>query len=138
MKNVVKQIRKIPLLVFCMLLYSLAITAQTEVIAKGVVVDENNEPIIGANIAVKGNKSIGTIADLDGNFQLKVPSSNSILVVSFIGMTTKEVKVETAKSIKIVLQADNVQLQEVVVVGFGQQKKASVVGAIAQTNSKAL
>jgi hypothetical protein len=53
-------------------------------------------------------------------------------------MTTKEVKVETAKSIKIVLQADNVQLQEVVVVGFGQQKKASVVGAIAQTNSKAL
>jgi hypothetical protein len=103
MKNVVKQIRKIPLLVFCMLLYSLAITAQTEVIAKGVVVDENNEPIIGANIAVKGNKSIGTIADLDGNFQLKVPSSNSILVVSFIGMTTKEVKVETAKSIKIVL-----------------------------------
>ncbi|HPW71546.1 MAG TPA: carboxypeptidase-like regulatory domain-containing protein, partial [Bacteroides graminisolvens] len=120
-----------------MLLYSLAITAQTEVIAKGVVVDENNEPIIGANIAVKGNKSIGIIADLDGNFQLKVPSSNSILVVSFIGMTTKEVKVETAKSIKIVLQADNVQLQEVVV-GFGQQKKASVVGAIAQTNSKAL
>lgn len=138
MKNVVKQIRKIPLLVLCMLLYSLAITAQTEVIAKGVVVDENNEPIIGANIAVKGNKSVGTIADLDGNFQLKVPSSNSILVVSFIGMTTKEVKVGTAKSIKIVLQADNVQLQEVVVVGFGQQKKASVVGAIAQTNSKAL
>lgn len=138
MKNVVKQIRKIPLLVFCMLLYSLAITAQTGVIAKGAVVDEHNEPIIGANITVKGNTSIGTIADLDGNFQLKVPGSNTILVVSFIGMTTKEVKVGTAKFIKIVLQTDNVQLQEVVVVGFGQQKKASVVGAISQTNSKTL
>lgn len=138
MKNVVKQIRKIPLLILCTLLYSLGSVAQNGILAKGIVLDEHNEPVIGANIMVKGNKSIGTIADIDGNFQLLVPNSNSILVISFIGMTSKEIRVGNSKFIKIILQTDNVQLDEVVVVGYGQQKKASVVGAITQTSGKML
>lgn len=138
MKNVKKQIQSIPLLILCMLLYSLSSVAQNGVLAKGIILDEHNEPVIGANITVRGNKSIGTIADIDGNFQLSVPSSNSVLVISFIGMTPKEIRVGNSKFIKVILQADNVQLQEVVVVGYGQQKKESVVGAITQTTGKVL
>ncbi len=138
MKNTVKLIQRIPFLVLCMLLYSLTITAQNNVLIRGTVLDDNNEPIIGANISVKGNNSIGTIVDIDGNFQLSVPGPNSVIVVSFIGMLTKEIKVGNNKTFKVVLQPDNVQLEEVVVVGYGQQKKASVVGAITQTSGREL
>ena len=69
---------------------------------------------------------------------MAVPNDNVTLVVSFIGMKSQEVKATAQKSIRVVLEDDSQQLEEVVVVGFGQQKKASVVGAIAQTNSKAL
>ncbi len=138
MKNAVKLIQRIPFLVLCMLFYSLTITAQNRVLIKGTVLDENNDPIIGANIMLKGNNSIGTIADIDGNFQLTVPSESSVIVVSFIGMLSKEIKVGNNKSIRVVLQADNVVLEEVIVVGYGQQKKASVVGAITQTSGQVL
>ncbi len=138
MKNVKKQFQKIPYLFLCIWLYSLAITAQNGISVRGIVLDEDNEPVIGANITLKGDKSIGTITDIEGNFQLTVPGSNSILVVSFIGMTSQEVKAEAGKTMKIVLQSDNLQLDEVVIVGYGEQKKASIVGAIAQTNAKTL
>lgn len=122
----------------CALFFCLTILAQNNVVIKGLVVDENNEPVIGANITLKGNKAVGTIADVDGNFQLSVPDYNVVLEVSFIGMTTKEVKVSKRMPIRIVLSSDNVQLEEVVVVGFGQQKKESVIGSISQTTSKDL
>ncbi len=138
MKNTVKLIQRIPFLVLCMLFYSLTITAQNKVLVKGIVLDDNNEPIIGANITLKGDNSIGTIADIDGNFQITVPSVNSVIVVSFIGMLPKELKVGSNRTLKVVLQPDNVQLEEVVVVGYGQQKKASVVGAITQTTGQVL
>ena len=87
---------------------------------------------------MKGNTSIGTISDIDGNFTLAVPNDNVTLVVSFIGMKSQEVIATAQKPIKVILEDDSQQLEEVVVVGFGQQKKASVIGAIAQTNSKTL
>lgn len=127
-----------PLCLLCALFFCLTILAQNNVVIKGLVVDENNEPVIGANITLKGNKAVGTIADVDGNFQLSVPDYNVVLEVSFIGMTTKEVKVGKRMPIRIVLSSDNVQLEEVVVVGFGQQKKESVIGSISQTTSKDL
>lgn len=139
MKNVKKQFLKIPYLLVLLLL-----TCFTEAFAQhgfstgGTVVDSNGETIIGATITVKGSKSAGAITDLDGNFQINVPSENSVLVVSYIGMTSKEVKVAGKKSLKVTLQDNNTQLGEVVVVGYGQQKKASVVGAITQTTGKAL
>ena len=138
MKNVTKKIQKSPYLFFLLLLSCLPTLAQNGVTVKGTVLDGNGETVIGASIVVKGNNSIGTISDIDGNFTLAVPHDNVTLVVSFIGMTTQEVKATAQKPIRVVLEDDSQQLEEVVVVGFGQQKKASVVGAIAQTNSKAL
>ena len=138
MKNVTKKIQKIPYLLVLLLLSCLPTLAQNGVTVKGTVVDGTGETVIGASIVVKGNTSIGTISDIDGNFTLAVPNDNVTLVVSFIGMKSQEVKATAQKPIRVVLEDDSQQLDEVVVVGFGQQKKASVVGAIAQTNSKTL
>ena len=104
----------------------------------GTVVDSHGEAIIGASVALKGSKTVGTITDLDGNFKLTVPNDKAALVVSFIGMTPQEVKVAGKKIIKVTLADDNIHLDEVVVVGYGQQKKASIVGSIAQTSGKTL
>ena len=104
---------------------------------KGTVVDANGEALIGASVVVKGNTSNGTVTDFDGNFSLSVPSENSTIVVSYVGMNTRELKVGKQRSFKVTL-SDNTQLSEVVVVGFGQQKKASVVGAITQTTGEVL
>ena len=138
MKNVTKKTKKIPYLLVLLLLSCLPTLAQNGVTVKGTVLDGTGETVIGASIVVKGNTSIGTISDIDGNFTLAVPSDNVTLVVSFIGMKSQEVKATVQKPIKVILEDDSQQLEEVVVVGFGQQKKASVVGAIAQTNSKTL
>ena len=104
---------------------------------KGSVVDNAGEPLIGASVVVKGNAGQGTVTDFDGHFQLSVPSEKAILVVSYVGMNTKELKVGSERTFNVVL-TDNTQLTEVVVVGFGQQKKASVVGAITQTTGEVL
>ena len=107
-------------------------------VVKGRVVDSHGESIIGASVVQKNNPKQGVISDLEGNFQLEVSSRNAVIVVSYIGMRTAEVKVQPGKFLKVTLEDDNTALDEVVVVGFGQQKKASVVGAIAQTDSKVL
>ena len=138
MKNVKLQIQKIPCLVLFMLLGCLTAYAQSGITVRGTVVDSKGEVIIGASVAVKGNKTVGTITDLDGNFKLNVPNDKAVLVISFICMTPQEVRIKKKKMIKVTLADDNVQLDEVVVVGYGQQKKASVVGAISQTDAKTL
>ena len=112
--------------------------AQKSITVRGTVFDSTGETVIGASVVVKGNTSIGTISDIDGNFVLTVPNENTILVISFVGMKSQEVKATSNKLIKVTLEDDSQQLQEVVVVGYGQQKKASVVGAITQTTGKVL
>ena len=112
--------------------------AQNGVVVKGKVLDANDEPLIGAAIVLKGNTNVGTVADFDGNFTLEVPNRNSVLTVSYLGMTPQDVKVNGRTMIVVVLREDTEVLDEVVVVGYGQQKKASVVGAITQTSSKVL
>ena len=138
MKNVTKQIKKIHYLILLLLLSCLPTLAQNGVTVKGTVVDGNGETVIGASVVVKNNNSIGTISDIDGNFTLVVPNDKVTLVVSFIGMKSQEVKIAGQKTLKITLEDDSQQLEEVVVVGYGQQKKASVVGAITQTSAKVL
>lgn len=138
MENVKEQIQK-KLCLFLLLLFNCVILwAQNELTIKGVVIDENSEPITGATITVKGNNSIGTITNIDGEFALKISNPNSILVVSFIGMVSQEIKTNGTNRLKITLRDDAQQLDEVVVVGYGQQKKVSVVGAITQTSGKVL
>ena len=138
MKTVLKTNQKIPLLFLLMLFNCMLVMAQGGMAIKGVVVDYNDEPITGATVTVKGNSSIGTITNMDGDFALTVPSAKSVLVVSFIGMIPQEVKLNGNNRLKVVLVDDTQQLEEVVVVGYGQQKKVSVVGAITQTTGKVL
>lgn len=96
---------------------------------KGTIVDASGEPIIGANVVVKGTAN-GTITDIDGNFALDVPEG-SVLLVSYIGYVNQEVKVDKQKILSIVLREDSKALEEVVVVGYLSQKKASLTGAVA-------
>ena len=104
---------------------------------KGNLVDGAGEPLIGATVKVKGNASLGTITDFDGNFVMDVPSESSTLVVTYVGMKNKEVKVGKRRTFNLTLEDDNA-IGEVVVVGYGQQKKASIVGSITQTTGKTL
>lgn len=138
MKNVRFRIQKIPYLFLLMLFSCVTAMAQQGITVKGTVFDSTGETVIGASVVVKGNTSIGTISDIDGNFVLTVPSENTTLVVSFVGMKSQEVKATSTNLIKVTLEDDSQQLEEVVVVGYGQQKKASVVGAITQTTGKVL
>ena len=115
-----------------------SLNAQAQKIqVKGNLVDGTGEPLIGATVKVKGNAGVGAVTDLDGNFSISVPSENSTLVFTYVGMKAKEVKVGKKREFKITLEDDNA-IGEVVVVGYGQQKKASVVGAITQTTGKVL
>jgi TonB-linked SusC/RagA family outer membrane protein len=102
---------------------------------KGKVTSTKGEPLPGVNILVKGTK-IAVSTDLDGNFSIDVPNSNSILVISFTGFVTKEVAASDALNIQ--LEEQNHTLNEVVVVGYGTQKKASTTGAIASIKGAAL
>ena len=94
----------------------------------GQVVDQNGEPIIGANVVVKGTTN-GTITDIDGNFSLDVPN-NAILVVSYIGYSDQQVVVGNQSSVNIALSEDTQKLDEVVVVGYGTQKKVNLTGSV--------
>lgn len=152
MKNKRKQIQssKILLLVAASLLIgcpksSLAVTmSANEVesvmqksIVKGTVVDTNGDPIIGATIRVKGNATVGTTTDINGAFVLENVSA-PILVISFIGYQTQEVALKGKNFIKVTLQDDMEILDEVVVVGYGTQKKVNLTGAVATLSSKQL
>ena len=135
LESLVKRAVPALLLLLCSTLYAQAQGNGIDV--RGTVVDNAGEPLIGASVIVKGNASQGTVTDFDGNFQLKVPSEQTVLVVSYVGMNTKELKVGKQRTFNVVL-SDNTQLTEVIVVGYGQQKKASVVGAITQTTGEVL
>ena len=102
----------------------------------GIVKDTNGEPIIGANVTVKG-QSIGTITDIDGRFVLDAPK-DAVLQITYIGYVSQEVKVSGKKEFTIVLKEDTKTLDEVVVVGFGTQKKSDLVDAISMATAKEL
>lgn len=123
------------MVVLLFVLGSMASLAQT-ITANGNVKDKNGDPIIGATIVVKGRTATGTVSDLDGNFVLKGVKPSDQLVISYVGMTSQTVK--AGRNMSITLTDDQKVLQEVVVVGYGQQKKASVVGSITQTTGKVL
>lgn len=104
-------------------------------IITGNIVDQNGDPVIGANVVEKGTTN-GTISDVNGQFTLNLQQKNPILVVSYIGFTTKEIPVGNASALNIKLSEDSETLDEVVVVGYGVQKRASVTGSVASLLSK--
>ena len=93
------------------------------------VVKDNFGPVIGANVSVKGT-TIGAITDMDGKFSFEAPD-DGILVVSFIGYTTQEIPLKGKTDFNITLSEDNEMLDEVVVVGYGVQKKVNLSGSVA-------
>lgn len=116
------------LLALCSFAFSFA-----QISVSGKVMDESNEPIIGANVTVKGGKT-GTITDLNGNFKVSVPKQSSVLVFSFIGYATKEVTVGNKKTLTVVMKEDGVQLDEVVAVGYATVKKSDLTGSVAKVD----
>ena len=101
---------------------------------KGVVKDAAGEAIIGASVVVKGTTN-GSITDFDGNFELSGVKNGAILQVSYVGYITQEVKYN-GQALNVILKEDNMNLEEVVVVGYGTQKKANLTGSVANVNNK--
>ncbi len=119
-------------LLLTLLSFSLTALAQQKVTGK--VKDSSGEPVIGASVVVKGNNTMGTITDFDGNFMLDVPTK-SVLVISYIGYVTQEVPTVEKKSLEIILKEDTKTLDEVVVIGYGTQRKGDVTSSVASVKA---
>ncbi len=109
-----------------------SLSAQTNSLVSGVVVDESGNAVIAATVVLRDNPGVGTVTDMSGAFSISVPSG-STLVVSYLGMTPQEIAVGTRTHLSVTLASDTQAIEEVVVVGYGQQKKVSSVGSIATT-----
>lgn len=122
------------LLVTLMLLIQLSTYAQSAQTAAGVVVDTENQPLPGASVIIKDTDR-GTLTDFEGNFQISV-NRGEILVISYLGFKAQEVVFNGQENLVIRLEEDLTRLEEVVVVGYGEQRKADVTGAISSVTSE--
>jgi len=104
---------------------------------QGTVIDSSGEPLIGVNVQIKGTTT-GTVTDIDGKFSVQVPNNTSVLVFSYIGYLHAEVPVGTQTDIRQVMREDTQKLDEVVVVGYGVQKKVTVTGSVASVRGEEL
>ena len=103
----------------------------------GTILDSNNQPLAGASIVEKGTTN-GTQTDFDGNFQLDVSNPDAVLVVSYIGFASQEIPLAGETSINVSLKEDAANLDEVVVIGYGTQKKSDLTGAVGSVKSEEL
>ncbi|HCE56174.1 MAG TPA: SusC/RagA family TonB-linked outer membrane protein, partial [Lutibacter sp.] len=128
---------KIKLSIIILLLFNITLFAQNNFVLKGNVVAQNdNSPIPGVSIVVK-NTSKGASTDFDGNFQLDVKTGD-VLQVSFMGYVTQNIIVKNQTTLKVVLAEDTQSLDEVVVVGYGTQKKSHLSGSISKVVNERL
>lgn len=125
MKKTIYQVGFLLILFMCVL--SQNSFAQTMV--KGSVTEANGDPLIGASVTIKG-KLTGTVTDINGNYSISVENNDAVLVFSFIGYTTKEIEVRNQQKINVQLQESTEGIDEIVVVGYGTQRKTSVTGAV--------
>ena len=125
--------KKYLLIICCLCTYMLAFAQQRTV--TGTVVDDLGQPLIGVSILEKGTTN-GVITDMDGNFSLKLTSENPTLVFSYIGYKTQEVSVGGKTTLNVTMSEDAEQLDEVVVVGYGVQKKSSMTASVSSVSSK--
>ena len=125
-------------LLFMLLLFLCVSTAwgQSKSISGKVTSTTDNEPVIGASVVVKGTTN-GTITDFDGNFTLSA-DANSTLVISFVGYVTQEIALSGNTSVNVLLKEDTQMLDDVVVIGYGTQKKADLASSIAVLDTKEL
>ena len=107
--------------------------AQQNTVVGGVVVDKNNEPLIGVSVMVEGSSG-GTITNMDGKFSISLPKNKTSLKFSYVGFATQTVSVKNKKEVRVVMHEDLQQLDEVVVVGYGVQQKSHLSGSVTKVN----
>ena len=129
-----KSIQKPLMALFLLCLFPLGALAQS--LIKGTVKDVSGDPIIGASVKVQGSKS-GVITDFDGNFSVPA-ENNATLVISYIGYTTETVKVSGRNNLSITLREDAQTLNDIVVIGYGVQKKSDLTGSVASVKAEDL
>jgi len=123
-------------LIHLLLIFPIILFAQSKAIT-GTVVDENKMPLPGASILVKG-LNIGSSTDFDGNFSLNVPETGEVLVVSYLGYMTKELVISKNLTFNIQLDIDTNTLDEIVVVGYGTQRKSDITGSVTSVKVDAI
>ena len=133
----IEPLQRLCFLLFAFIMLTNSVHAQQKQIVKGTVVDDKRLPLIGASITVKGT-NVKTLTNSNGEFSIAVPEGKEILVVAYVGMVNKEVSVAGKTTVQVAMSDDDKALNEIIVVGYGQQKKISVVGAITQTTGKVL
>src|SRR5690606_35531988 len=115
------------LIMFMALLCSVTLWAQQSV--TGTVTDDKGQPLPNVSVMVKGT-NVGTVTAQDGTFSLVVPATGKVLVFTSVGMTPQEISINNQTSFKVTVISDDIDLQEVAVVGYGTQKKKDVTAAI--------
>ncbi len=108
---------------------------QQQKVIKGKVVDEHGNPIIGATVVIKGT-TVGTVTDLDGLFELPDVLQDTVILISYVGYISEEIAVADKDFINVILEEDILGLEEIIVIGYGIQKKSNVTGAISQLKSE--
>ena len=127
------------LLITCvMLLFAITSMAQNKITISGVVTDKTGETVIGASVRVKGQESKGSITDINGKYQIVDVASNATLIFSYIGMREQEIAVNGRSTINVKMEEDSQLIDEVVVVGYGVQKKSVVTAAISRVTAEDL
>ena len=129
--------KKIALLLAFFVFGLSVLMAQTKDLTGNVTSADDGGTMPGVSISVKGT-TLGTITDMNGKFNLKAPADAKTLVFSFVGMTTQEVAIGNQSVINVQLRAQDISVDEVVVVGYGVQKKRDVTGAISQVKGDAI
>jgi TonB-linked SusC/RagA family outer membrane protein len=127
-------------LITCLLAFLVSTSSlfgQDNHIIKGVVTDVSGVPMIGVQVSVKGTNN-SSISDLQGFFSINTSNENPILVFTYMGYVSKEIKVKGLKTLKVVMEEDVTNLSEVQVIGYGQQKKVTITGAVTSISSKDL
>lgn len=117
-----------------MMLIPTGVFAQNSISVSGVVIDDTNEPVIGAAVMVKGT-TVGVITDIDGRYTINAPA-DGVLSFSYVGLKSKEEKVNGRTTINVVMHTDSQMIDEVVVIGYGTQRRGSVTGAVAGVKGK--
>jgi TonB-dependent starch-binding outer membrane protein SusC len=123
------------LVLLSLLTTTISLAQQKDRTISGTVTDENGDSMPGASIVVSGT-SIGTQSDADGKFSLLVPGEKNVLIISFVGYSSQEVEIGSSTQIEVKLLPDVKSLDEIVVVGYGEQSKANISGSVSTINTK--
>ncbi|MDX1941462.1 MAG: von Willebrand factor type A domain-containing protein [Saprospiraceae bacterium] len=107
--------------------------ASAQFTVNGIITDDSGQPLIGASVIVKGTTN-GTVTDVDGSFTITIPDSTYILVISYTGFSTQEVKVSASKMTNIIMTSEASMLEEVVVTGLGVQRRKAITGSVSGVN----